>query len=72
VSTLGCLALAITQAGAVIRQGICGVEEYCQLYSQHQKELLGCAQSSGDYQYTIYTTWEVSLRAIEEKSSNEA
>jgi tetratricopeptide (TPR) repeat protein len=72
VSMLGCLALAITQAGAVIRQGVCGINEYCQLYSKRRKELLNqkSMQSTGDYQYTVYTTWEVSLRSIEGKSSD--
>lgn len=37
VLTLGCLALAITQAGAVIRQGYCKMEEYCTLYSRFRK-----------------------------------
>ena len=72
VSMLGCLALAITQAGAVIRQGVCGINEYCQLYSKRRKELLNqkSMQSTGDYQYTVYTTWEISLRSIEGKSSD--
>jgi hypothetical protein len=34
VLTLGCLELAITQAGAVIRQGRCRMEEYCTLYAR--------------------------------------
>ena len=74
VSILGCFALAITQAGAVIRQGVCGINEYCQLYSQRRKELLNqkSMQSTGDYQYTIYTTWEISLRVIEKKSTDVA
>jgi endonuclease V-like protein UPF0215 family len=72
ISMLGCLALAITQAGAVIRQGVCGINEYCQLYSKRRKELLNqkSMQSIGDYQHTVYTTWEVSLRSIEGKSSD--
>ena len=72
VSMLGCLALAITQAGAVIRQGVCGINEYCQLYSKHRKELLNQKSmlSIGDYQYTVNTTWEISLRFIGKKSSD--
>jgi tetratricopeptide (TPR) repeat protein len=72
VSMLGCLALAITQAGAVIRQGVCGISEYCQLYSKRRKGLLDqkSMQSAGDYQYTVNTTWEISLRVIGKKSSD--
>ena len=73
VLTLGCLALAITQAGAVIQQGYCKMEEYCTLYSRRRKELLSqkAIQGGEDYRYTVYTTWEVSRRMIEEMS-NEA
>ncbi|KAL9606787.1 MAG: hypothetical protein Q9179_000077 [Wetmoreana sp. 5 TL-2023] len=71
VLTLGCLALAITQAGAVIRQGRCKMEEYCTLYSRRRKELLSqkAIQGGEDYRYTVYTTWEVSRRMIEEMST---
>jgi hypothetical protein len=72
VSMLGYLALAITQAGAVIRQGVCGINEYCQLYSKRRKELLSQKSmlSTGDYQYTVNTTWEISLRFIGKKSND--
>jgi hypothetical protein len=40
VLTLGCLALAIDQAGAMIRQGLCSMKEYCEIYFQRRKELL--------------------------------
>ena len=71
VLTLGRLALAITQAGAVIRQGHCRMEEYCTLYARRRKELLSqkAIQGGDDYQYTVYTTWEVSRQMIEEMSS---
>ena len=68
---LGYLALAITQAGAVIRQGYCKMEEYRTLYSRRRKELLSrkVIQGREDYRYTVYTTWEVSRRMIKEMSS---
>ncbi|KAL9024099.1 MAG: hypothetical protein Q9196_006760 [Gyalolechia fulgens] len=71
VLTLGCLALAITHAGAVIRQGYCAIGEYCALYSRRRKELLNrkVIQGGEDYQYTVLTTWEVSRKMIEEMSS---
>ncbi|KAL8626124.1 hypothetical protein Q9189_008194, partial [Teloschistes chrysophthalmus] len=68
VHTLGYLALAITQAGAVIRQGYCKLEDYQTLYSRRRKELLSqkAIQGGEDYRYTVYTTWEVSRQMIEE------
>ncbi|KAL8719057.1 MAG: hypothetical protein Q9225_003891 [Loekoesia sp. 1 TL-2023] len=71
VLILGYLALAITQAGAVIRQGYCKMGEYCTLYSRCRKELLSqkAIQGGEDYRYTVYTTWEVSRRMIEQMSS---
>lgn len=70
VEAFGCLALAIVQAGAVIRQGLCNMEEYCGIYSRRRKELLSTlpVQSSNDYKYTVYTTWEVSVKMIEDMS----
>ncbi|KAH0556587.1 hypothetical protein GP486_005564 [Trichoglossum hirsutum] len=72
VRLLGCLALAIIQAGAFIRQKLCSLEGYCDLYSRRRKRLLGSrpVQGSEDYNYTVYTTWEVSLDTIR-KMSNE-
>ena len=71
VTTLGYLALAIVQAGAVIRQGRCTMEEYYTVYYQRRRELLSqkALQDGEDYRYTVYTTWEVSLKMIEDMSS---
>jgi tetratricopeptide (TPR) repeat protein len=67
VKVLGNFALAIIQAGAVIRQGLCSLRGFCELYVKQKKELLesGRAESSIDYQYSVYTTWEISIRKIE-------
>jgi hypothetical protein len=67
VETLGCLALAIVQAGAFIHETSCALEEYLELYQRRQKEVLGYfpKHSGTDYRYTIYTTWQVSLDKIE-------
>jgi len=71
VRMLEFLALAITQAGAVIRQGYCKLEEYRALYSRRRTELLSqkAIQGGEDYRYTVYTTWEVSRHMIEEMST---
>ncbi len=66
VELLGYLALGIIHAGAVIRQGFYSFEEYCAAYKDRRKELLNLqpAQASSDYQYTVYTTWEISVNSI--------
>lgn len=59
VNILGCLALAITQAGAVIRQQICSLESFCDLYTDRKRDLLesGRSKPSSQYQHSVYTTW---------------
>jgi tetratricopeptide (TPR) repeat protein len=70
-TTLGCLALAIVQAGAYIRNGFCSIDEYCDIYSSHRERLLRHlpVQKRSDYKYSVYTTWEVSIEAVERLSS---
>jgi hypothetical protein len=48
--------------------------EYRELYSQRRKELLGQNDDRGgeDYGHTVYTAWEISLRAIEGMSGDAA
>ena len=36
----GYLALAIIQAGAAIRQGICSIEEYLDIFATHKKQII--------------------------------
>ena len=74
VQALGYLPLALTQAGASIRQRICTLEDYLYVYDSHVCELLKLrpVQSSDSYQYSIYTTWEVTVRRIEDESSENA
>ena len=66
VETLWSLALAIIQAGAVIRQKLYTFEEYCSAYKTRRKELLSLqpVQASADYRFTVYATWEVSKESI--------
>ena len=66
VETLWSLALAIIQAGAMIRQKLYTFEEYCSAYKTRRKELLSLqpVPASSDYRFTVYTTWEVSKDSI--------
>jgi tetratricopeptide (TPR) repeat protein len=74
VKVLGYFALAIIQAAAVIRQRVCTIDEFCELYATQKKELLesGRSQSNVDYQYSVYTTWEISMKKIQEMSDKHA
>jgi hypothetical protein len=66
VERLGCLALAIVQASAYIREASCSFDDYLELYHRAQKEVLTYApkHSGTDYHYTVFTTWQVSLDVI--------
>ena len=74
IQLLGYLPLAIIPAGALIRQGKYTPEEYCEAFAHRRKELLSSQslQASTDYNYTVYTTWEVSITAIKESARGEA
>jgi len=74
VNTLGCLALAIVQAGAYVQQGLCGIGEYCTIYGRRREWLLNhlSVQAGSSYKFSVYTTWEVSLDAIESRSDKTA
>ena len=64
--TLGYLALAVSHAGASIRQKICSLEDYLDNYTRHRKKLLSsqAVQAGSEYKYTVYTTWEISVESI--------
>jgi hypothetical protein len=67
VNELGHLALAIIQAGAIIRQGLCSLDSFCDLFSKQKREVLELGRSIPnveEYQYSIFTTWEISLEKI--------
>jgi len=69
--TLGCLALAIVHAGALIKQKLYGLEDYCEAYSRNRQRLFGhqTIHARIDYKYTVYTTWEISIEMIRKLSS---
>ena len=77
VQVLGCLALALLHAGASIRQGIAPLDEYLELFSCHRRRLLEYrpTQKGLNYEYTVYTTWRISVESIRkhaETSTNSA
>ena len=68
--TLGRLALAIVQAGALIMQRICEIQDYLDFYDAFRSKL-GSRRSSenprNDDQLTIFATWEHSLNSLESR-----
>ena len=72
VQTLGYLALAVSHAGASIRQKICSLEDYIDNYTRHRKKLLSsqAVQAGSEYKYTVYTTWEISVESIKKLAKN--
>ena len=62
---LGYLALAIAQAGAYIGHS-CSLDDYLHIYWEDRAQLLQkhSPQSPDDYQWTVYTTWEISLKKL--------
>ena len=72
VQTLGYLALAVNHAGASIRQRICSLKDYLSVFIHHRKKLLSSklVQMESEYEYTVYTTWEISVARIKELAKN--
>lgn len=68
---LGCLPLAIIQAGAWIRHRLYDLEEFYCAYPDHAKTLLShpSAQGKNDHDRTVYATFEVSVDAITKTAS---
>ena len=68
VQKLGCLALAVVQAGAYIFRSRCGLALYLQLYHEQRVTLLKeydkQVQKFDDYQWTVHTTWEISFKQL--------
>ena len=69
--TLGYLPLALTQAGASIRQEICSLQEYLDTYNLHKTEMLKqhFVQGTDQYEHTVYTTWEISVQRIQKSGT---
>jgi hypothetical protein len=69
VQTLGCLALAIVQAGAYIRENSCSFHEYLEIYEKHRRHFLQYLPMhlGTGYQHSVYATWQVSVDMVESR-----
>jgi tetratricopeptide (TPR) repeat protein/DNA-binding CsgD family transcriptional regulator len=67
---LGCLPLALDQAGAYLEETRCSLQQYLELYRSHRARLLyrrgGLAQDHPD---SVATTWSLSFALIEQRSA---
>jgi hypothetical protein len=68
VEQLGCLPLAVDQAGAYIRARQKTLAEYLRLLKHKQEDLLMWRPRVGDYDKTVLTAWELNFRQVELES----
>ena len=73
VKELFCFPLAIDQAGAYIASGATTIRGYLAKYSEHRKTLLSHSEFTGASKYnrTVYETWELSYREIQQKTESD-
>ena len=73
VSMLGCIPLAIDQAGAYMMTCRCPLDDYLELYRNNQNRLMSNPSFRGasGYGSSTYGTWEISMKEIEARTSKE-
>ena len=71
VKELCYLPLAVDQAGATIARRLCSIYDYHELYTKSRKELLALSffRGASNYGLPVYTTFEVSHKAIRDCTS---
>ena len=74
VAELGCISLAINQAGAYIEAGRCSIDKYLQQFSLHHEALMSDVTFRGasKYDQTVYGTWDLSFRELEKRASGKS
>lgn len=68
---LGRLALALVQAGALILQKICTIDDYLGLYIHFRRKISArqSSKESKDEDQTIYATWDHSIESLEQRGT---
>ena len=71
VNELCCLPLAVDQAGASMEAGLCSIENYLELLSQHRNKLMNHPAFTGasQYNHTVYGTLDLSFNEIESRAN---
>ena len=74
VTELGCVPLAVDQAGAYIEAGKCDINEYLRRLSLHRKTLMSdnAYKGASEYDKTVYGTWELSFKEIEKRAEGQS
>ena len=74
VTELGCMPLAVDQAGAYIEAGRCSIDNYLHQFSLHRQTLMSDATFKGasDYNQTVYGTWDLSFEEIKKRASGQS
>jgi hypothetical protein len=73
VQLLSLHTLAIIQAGAFIRKGLCTLKEYPHEFQRQRKRLLQfCPQQARSRYGDVYTTFEVSIQVLEKSSDRQS
>ncbi|MBI4798484.1 MAG: toll/interleukin-1 receptor domain-containing protein [Desulfarculus sp.] len=65
---LGCLPLALEQAGAFVEETGCTLAEYLGLLASHRADLLAKGSGLSGYERTVATTWLPAFEAVQKKS----
>jgi tetratricopeptide (TPR) repeat protein len=65
---LGCLPLALNQAGAYIDESGCSLLRYLELFERHQHEMMQRGQTSTEYPDSVATTWNISFQNVESQN----
>jgi hypothetical protein len=68
---LCCFPLALDQAGAAIKSGLCTIDDYPAMYSAHCQRLMDHSSYEGasNYDQLVYATWDLSFMAIEARAA---
>jgi tetratricopeptide (TPR) repeat protein len=69
---LGCLPLALEQAGAYIETSGCEMSRYLELFENRQRDLLQRGKPSTEYPATVATTWGISFQNVEQENASAA
>jgi tetratricopeptide (TPR) repeat protein len=74
VTELGCIPLAVDQAGAYIEAGRCSIHKYLQQFSLHRQTLMTDVTFRGasNYDQTVYGTWDLSFKEIKKMASGQS
>ena len=72
VASLGCIPLAVDQAGAYIEAGKCSINKYLRRLSRHRQSLMSDTAFTGasNYNQTVYGTWDLSFQEIERRGKS--